>query len=252
MSQVALKTNQKYLITASTLLLVQNVLIFVLIGISLILRQSTLLSLIQVIIFGLDVLGIALLGFGLYKISQILFTSVGGLFSEKSGLLLLLWVPLTILWRVTSSFFSSQFTQSLSTVSSMLVIFLLASIVFFLAFLNINKMIGRFREQGVILEGGGALYATYAVLNLIGVLMLTIGLIGSSPFLEEIGQIDQSNIDPNAPPDFNFSSGILIFLLLSGIGQLLKGLIVPILGILLFSQLRGVFKNMEFTPENHF
>jgi hypothetical protein len=124
--------------------------------------------------------------------------------------------------------------------------------VFSIAFLNLNKMISRFREQGVILAGGGALYVTYAVLNVLGVFMLTFGLIGAAPFLEEMSQIDPSTVDPNNPPAFNFSSGVLLFLLLSGIGQFLKGLVVPILGILLFSQLRGVFKSMEFSHENHF
>lgn len=243
MSQLDLETNQKLLINTSTLLLLQNALIFVLIGISFILRQSSVVSLIQIIIFGLDILALALLGVGLYRLSQKIPTAVGGLFAEKSGSLLLLWVPLTLIWRLSGRFFSSQFTQSLSEATSMLWVFFLASIVLSFAFFNLNKMVVRFREQGIILEGGGGLYVAYAVLNVIGVFMLTLGLIGVAPLMEQLEQIDPDNPE--------FPQGALAFLLLSSLGQLLKGLIVPVIGILLFLQLRGVFRQMEFSSETN-
>ena len=247
MSRLKIETNQKLLVNASTLLLLQNAIILVLIGISFVLRQSTLLlSLIQIITFGLDILGIALLGAGLYMLSKIIPSPVGSLFTKKSGSLLLFWVPLTLIWRLSGRFFSSQITQSLSTAASMLWVFFLASLVLTVAVFNLNKMIGRFREQGVILEGGGALCTTYAVLNVIGVFMLTLGLIGAAPFLEQFAQVD-----PNNPPtSFEFAQGAIFFVLLSSVGQFIKGLIVPILGLLVFSQLRGVFREMEFPSEN--
>ena len=230
------ETNQKLLVSAATILLLQNTLILALSIIS-IFREH--LDLVQLLIrnstYVIDIVGITLLGAGLYGFSKAV--PKGGLFAERSGLLFLFWVPLTLIWRLFGRFFSPQISRDLSTEMSMAWVFFLASIILAVAVYNLNKMIGRFREQGIILEGGDALYTTYAVLNVIGVFMLTLGSIGVAPFLEQLAQIDSN--DPPSP--FEFLQGTLAFRVLLGVGLFIKGVVVPILGLLLFSQLRGVF-----------
>lgn len=243
--------NQKLLVNASSILLLQNTLIFASIVINIVLQQSLLLSLIQLVTWGFDIVGFALLGAGLYRFSKAI--PIGGLFAEKSGLLLLLWVPITLIWRLAGRLLSSspqdvtQLGQAISTTTSMLWVFFLASFVLTFAVLNLNKMIGQFQEHGLIMEGGGGLYSAYAVLNVIGAFIITLGLIGSAPFLEQLAQID-----PNNPPtSLGFARGGIFLLLLSSVGQFIKGLVVPILGLLLFSQLRGLFLKIELQSEDN-
>ncbi|MFQ5819739.1 MAG: hypothetical protein ACE5I5_07130 [Candidatus Heimdallarchaeota archaeon] len=250
MPSLNVETTQKLLVSASTIMLFQNTLMLSLIVISIgLFQQAQLLSLIQIVIFGLDIVGIVLLGLGLYRLSKVV--PKAGLFAENAGLLFLFWGPLTLIWRLSGRFFSpssedvTQLGSALSTTTEMLWVFSMAALVLTFAIFNLNKMIGRSREHGFVLEGGGGLYVIYAILNIIGAIMLTFGFIGATPFLEQLGQIDPSN----PPSSFEFARGSMLFLFLSFIGQFIKGLVVPILGLMLFSQLRGVFRKIEFQFE---
>lgn len=250
MPSLNVATTQKLLVRASTILLFQNMLMlsFIVISIGFI-RQALLLSLILILIFGLDIVGIVLLGLGLYRFSKMV--PKAGLFVEKAGLLFLFWGLLTLIWRLSGRFLSSSSENisliglPLPTTAEMLWVFSMAALVLTFAIFNLNKMIGRFQEHGFILEGGGGLFVIYAILNIIGAFLLTFDFIGGTPFLEQLCQIDPSN----PPSSFEFASGSMLFLFLSFIGQFIKGLVVPILGLMLFSQLRGVFRKIEFQYE---
>jgi len=188
------ETNQKLLVSAATILLLQNTLILALCTINTIGRFMERFSedldflMIWIGTDGLDIVGIILLGTGLYGFSKAV--PKGDLFAKRSGLLFLFWVLLTLIWRPfgRSAYFSKRSLWTHFRVNFWahiwanfwIYVFFLASIILAAAVYNLNKLIGRFREQGIVSKGGALyttyLYTTYAVLNVIGVFLFTLAL----------------------------------------------------------------------------
>lgn len=221
--------NQKLVVSAATILVLHNSLFLAISIITAIKYEFSLTLTIYPILWigthGLDIVGVLLLGIGLYGFSKAVPNR--DLFERNTGLLFLVWVFFTLIWRLLwrSIFFStSKFWRWLDDPSNFLVagVFFSASLILTVGIGDLNKMIDRFRKRGIITKGWGILYTAYAALHCLGSLLITFGLL----------------------------SGFLVEVFLGGLGLLIKVSIVPILGILLFFQLYRVFSEMKLSSES--
>lgn len=178
----------------------------------------------------IDLIGFALIGAGMYFIGDF-YPSVAS-FTKRTALVAFVWVILSALWRLMFGILIPILIPLGIPVIFGIphTIFGIASVAFLLLMIFINQVMNAFQEQESIGKGGSTLLTAYAIIHIIGAAMIFLGSLSMS-----ISETSYSDSDIRS-----FKSLIPALL-----GFLMKLIVVPLMGMSTFLEVRNCFQSIE-------
>ena len=230
-----------YLTFGIALIIVQNSLLIFIFGGTIANLNFDFLKLIMTLTYSLDLIGYGLFGAGLYYLG----TQNKAFFNptQKASQLVFGWIIFSVLWRLLMGVFIPNFyilgkpnIENLAIYSTLpSTVFGIAGIFLLLSLLNLNTFMKSFQKQEQANNRISILLQVYCILHIIGVTLILLGW-------SSIGKIA---LDPKNLSHFDVTTTIE-GLFLTGLGLLIKILVVPICGIITFLKIYQVFKTIDY------
>lgn len=149
-------------------------------------------------------------------------------FTKRTAVTAFVWVILSAIWRLMLGIlpFHTNISAPIYKVEIPHIIFGTASIALVFLMIFLNQVLNVFQKQESIGTGGSPLTIIYVIIHLLGATLIIVGIYLVS-LVELMGLVP--------PPEF-----LWIFF-----GFLLKWIVVPIMGIIIFSGIRSSFLTIE-------
>jgi hypothetical protein len=198
-------------------------------------------AIIGLLAFSLDLVAFAMLGVGIYLLSELCHSTKRA--AKVTGILLLVWIVPTFMWRLNARLFDNvrleEITRSMNPIEVGQVLtrtlaggyasFALSGFILSLGFLQLNQLTEKMLNVGMMETGRGRLYSSFGVVNLIATVMI------SSAFAcIDLGLCSLEN------------STTVASIVLAGL--IVKGPLLSVWGISIFSMIRRTLARIAETP----
>ncbi|MFX0150972.1 MAG: hypothetical protein ACFFAJ_09340, partial [Candidatus Hodarchaeota archaeon] len=222
--------SKNLLVWGSTIIVIQNIILIPSFILAYTNPNPDMRSLAFVPAFWVDLIGFVLIGAGMYFIGEF-YTSMAS-FTKRTALVAFVWVILSALWRLMFGILIPILIPTgMPTIFGVPhIIFGIASVVFLLLIIFINQIINGFQEQEGIGNRESPLFTAYAIIHLIGAIMIFLGSLSLSVSDTSYSGLDIRNIQIITP---------LV------LGFLMKLIVAPFMGIITFLGARDSFQSIE-------